>query len=208
MKITSLPNSRKEAVKTRSIAYYTGLPCKHGHIDSRYTNTGICYQCKRNRAIRDYKINPSHKIQINKKSYQKNKEKNQEARQKSIKDYKAKHREKYLAANREYERRKRENPLYRLSSAISLGIWRFLKQRKEYNKWQNFVNFTLDELVAHLESQFVKEMTWENYGTFWEVDHVKPKSKCDTLQEAWQLSNLQPLTITQNRQKYNKWNDN
>jgi mannose-6-phosphate isomerase-like protein (cupin superfamily) len=28
--------------------YFTGEPCKNGHVDKRYVNTGVCYVCKRN----------------------------------------------------------------------------------------------------------------------------------------------------------------
>ena len=48
-------------------------------------------------------------------------------------------------------------------------------------------------------------MTWDNYGTYWEVDHIKPLSLCDAFEEAWQLSNLQPLTCSENRSKGNKY---
>lgn len=216
MKLSDLPSSRQCALEKGAVAYYTGLPCKNGHIDARYTNTGICYQCKRDQAIRDYQSHTERAIQISYKSRQKHREKdnenqrkwrenNPERRRKAVKNYKTRHREKCLADARQYEKRKREDPFYRLSSAISLGIWKFLKQRKDYNKWQSLVKFTLPQLVTHLEAQFTEGMTWENYGTFWEIDHIKPKSKCVSLDEAWQLSNLRPLTITENRRKHAKW---
>jgi hypothetical protein len=38
--------SRKDA-KSQSLKYYfTGKPCKHGHIDKRDTRSGGCYECK------------------------------------------------------------------------------------------------------------------------------------------------------------------
>ena len=40
--------TREEAKKLNQKWYYTGEPCKYGHIDKRYVNTDICYTCKRN----------------------------------------------------------------------------------------------------------------------------------------------------------------
>jgi len=48
-------------------------------------------------------------------------------------------------------------------------------------------------------------MTWENYGEFWHVDHVKPLSWCDTIEEAWDINNLQPLKATENLSKNNRY---
>jgi len=39
--------SRKEAKATGSVFYYTGITCKHGHTDQRYTNNGMCVTCSK-----------------------------------------------------------------------------------------------------------------------------------------------------------------
>lgn len=44
MDITNLPKSREEAKKTGSKHYFTGQPCKHGHIAPRKTK-GACVDC-------------------------------------------------------------------------------------------------------------------------------------------------------------------
>lgn len=55
----------------------------------------------------------------------------------------------------------------------------------------------------YLQSKFTPEMNWENYGTYWAVDHVIPissfdLSKPDERKKAFHYSNCQPL----------KWEDN
>lgn len=40
--------TREDAKKIGQKWYFTGEPCKNGHVDKRYVNTGICYACKRN----------------------------------------------------------------------------------------------------------------------------------------------------------------
>jgi len=40
------PTTRKEAKETKATHYFTGLPCKHGHIALRKTK-GICMDCQK-----------------------------------------------------------------------------------------------------------------------------------------------------------------
>lgn len=37
--------SRKKAIELGLFRYFTGKPCKHGHISSRVTKSGQCYEC-------------------------------------------------------------------------------------------------------------------------------------------------------------------
>jgi hypothetical protein len=39
--------SRKDAVSLRLIRYFTGKPCKHGHVAERRTDTGSCIEYQR-----------------------------------------------------------------------------------------------------------------------------------------------------------------
>lgn len=218
MSFLDLPTSRQRAFELGSVAYYIGVACKNGHIERRYTNTGVCYECKRKQAQRDYENHPERVNETNKKSRHRNKEKvtarsqawaakNKEKSRAIKKAYKIHHRGKYLANAREYNKRKRQDPMFRLCRNLSVAIWRCLKQDKTFKKWRSFVSFSAKELREHLASLFTPEMNWENYGSYWEVDRVKPISKCASFDEAWQLSNLHPLTCTENRRKQAKWQE-
>jgi 5-methylcytosine-specific restriction endonuclease McrA len=44
MDITNLPKTREEAKRTGAKYYFTGQPCKHGHIAARKTK-GACVEC-------------------------------------------------------------------------------------------------------------------------------------------------------------------
>lgn len=39
--------SRQDAIKQGLITYFTGKPCKHGHIEKRSTKTGVCRGCNK-----------------------------------------------------------------------------------------------------------------------------------------------------------------
>lgn len=126
-----------------------------------------------------------------------------------MKEYKKKwqinNKQKCRESTRIYQKIKRQNPLFRLNRSTSKAIWASLVDKKGGRHWETLVKFTFDELVAHIEPKFNSKMTWENYGTYWELDHIKPISLCDSFEEAWQLSNLQPLECSINRGKGNRY---
>ena len=41
-----LPKTRAEAVAARSPKYFTGLPCKRGHLAPRYVDNSVCMTCR------------------------------------------------------------------------------------------------------------------------------------------------------------------
>jgi len=71
------------------------------------------------------------------------------------------------------------------------------------------IGCTALHLKQHLESQFKKWMTWENYGHRWHVDHIVPISKFDhtvahQLKQCWHYTNLRPLCAKENMAKGNR----
>jgi hypothetical protein len=83
---------------------------------------------------------------------------------------------------------------------------------KEKRQWEKLVGYSVADLIAHLEKQFKPEMNWDNYGTYWHIDHVKPKSwfafqsaEDQSFRECWALSNLQPLEAKLNISKGNRY---
>ena len=211
--------SKKDAIRKGQKWYYTNIPCKNGHIDKRYVNTGICYECKRNLNKCCNHRHPNTLKLICKRTYNKNKAKHLEEskawaknnREKSntIKNnWKINNREKHLKQAREYQVNRRKDPYKRISMNMSKAIWNCLKNNKKQLTWLKFVDYTLDELINHLENRFTSEMNWNNYGSYWHVDHIKPLSWFNLkteFKEAWALSNLQPLEATKNLSKNNRY---
>lgn len=210
---------KKEAIKLKQKWYYTGIICKNGHLDKRYVNTGICYECKRIQNKSCNNRNPERLKKSTKKSYILNKEKklksskkwtlNNRKRSNEIKNnWKKRNRKKYLKYCREYAKRKRLDPYYRLSKNVSKAIWCCLKNNKKQLTWTKYVDYNLNELIDHLEKQFTNKMNWDNYGTYWHVDHKKPLSWFNLkreFKEAWSLNNLQPLEAKINLSKNNRY---
>ena len=58
----------------------------------------------------------------------------------------------------------------------------------------------------YLEAQFTPEMTWDNYGSYWEVDHIKSLftfdfNNPDNIVKAFNYKNTRPLSKTENRSR-------
>jgi hypothetical protein len=121
---------------------------------------------------------------------------------------------KWLEKNRAAENTKRrerlaKNPGHKLRRNVSGMINKLIRRhggRKNGASHLKYVNWTYSELIKHLEALFEPGMTWENYGSYWEIDHIIPQSvlpytsmEDDNFKKSWALSNLRPLTCHQNR---------
>lgn len=65
---------------------------------------------------------------------------------------------------------------------------------------------TIAEFRVFLEAKFRDGMTWDNWGSIWELDHIQPLSRFDLRDRtqflaACHFSNHQPLLITEHRAK-------
>jgi hypothetical protein len=113
---------------------------------------------------------------------------------------------------REYQkRRRRESAAAAINARMAAGIRNSLMNGKEGRSWESLVGYTITDLMAHLERQFVDGMSWDNRAD-WHIDHRRPlvsfefqTPDCPQFREAWALSNLQPLWATDNLKKGGRW---
>jgi hypothetical protein len=154
----------------------------------------------------------------NNKEYMSNKsknwyEENKERRKQYLKEYREKNIDKIRKTKRDYERnRKASDPLYKLISNFRTAIYTVLKESNvdKYGHYFDVLQYTPEELINHLEKQFVPDMTWDNYG-IWHVDHKLPITSFDIQEmgdeefmKCWCLDNLQPMWGEENIRKSNK----
>jgi hypothetical protein len=73
----------------------------------------------------------------------------------------------------------------------------------------NLVGCETECIIAHIQSQFTSEMTWDNWGKYWHLDHVLPIDLANGDYElAIKLShytNLRPLPKKENLHKKDKF---
>ena len=108
---------------------------------------------------------------------------------------------------REMTEKRRNNPRLRLDHRMGVQIQIALRDKKGGRAWESLVGYTLDDLMRHLERQFLPGMSWDNIGD-WHVDHRVPKKAHNYESEddpdfkaCWALTNLQPLWARENISK-------
>lgn len=141
-----------------------------------------------------YKDNKKKITEINKRSYEKSKKADKEKFRKKWRD--------------QYYRRV-STPIGRVIYNLrnrSSEAFRKAKISKPFSLTEeNVLGCDMKTLKNHLESQFAKGMSWDNYGK-WHVDHIKPISKFDLsddeqIKECFNYCNLQPLWAADNIRK-------
>jgi 5-methylcytosine-specific restriction endonuclease McrA len=111
------------------------------------------------------------------------------------------------AWHRDYIREKRKTcPQIRMAAALRKRLHKYLGRADSRGRSEALLGCTYEELWAHLRSQYCDGMADENYGQYWEIDHVIPLSAWDLANPAHLAAashhlNLSPLEKSANRSK-------
>jgi len=105
--------------------------------------------------------------------------------------------------------------IYRITCNIKVRVQRAIKYNifnaKKSDRTMKLLGCTGVELKLYLESKFLPEMTWENYGrNGWHIDHIKPCASFDLSnpeeqRKCFHYTNLQPLWACDNIRKGKKY---
>lgn len=98
-----------------------------------------------------------------------------------------------------------------LKSIISSRIRSGLKSNntKKSETTIQYLGCNIAEFKSYIEKQFTDQMSWDNYTTYWEFDHIIPicyNKNTTTTEELIQrlnYTNIQPLEVNKNRAKRN-----
>ena len=125
-------------------------------------------------------------------------------------------------ANARRRKKQKNNKTFAVREIIRGQIKVALKNRggsKRGNSFTKYLDYTIEDLEKHLESQFESWMTWENHGSYrsgtwddndpktwtWHLDHIRPQSdfnyismEDEEFRECWGLANLRPYPAKQN----------
>lgn len=106
----------------------------------------------------------------------------------------------------------KNNLHHKLKDRISSRIRQVMRQRKTTKSDHTaiLVGCSMEQLKQHLQEQFSPEMSWQNYGRYWEIDHIRPccsfdLTKVEEQKVCFHYSNLRPLTAPANRSKGGRW---
>jgi hypothetical protein len=188
--------SRTEARSCGLRFFFTGIPCRKGHICPRYVSEGRCRDCDRNAAA-------VHRTKYRdiRNAYSRN------YRSANIEYFSA-----YWTANRQRlaiaaRARWNEDINYRIGARIRQRLCGALKGRCKPAPTVESLGCSLDEFRKYIESKFYNGMTWANWGRrSWHLDHIMPLASFDLSDPteyaaACHFTNYQPLWWLDNLSK-------
>jgi len=119
------------------------------------------------------------------------------------KRYRARHKERLKDRERD---RLNSDPAYAFTRLLRSRVGKAVKAQyaKKAVKTMDLIGCTVSRLLAHLESQFLPGMIWDNYGRRgWHIDHILPCASFDLSRPAHQkkcfhYSNLRPAWSNHN----------
>lgn len=114
---------------------------------------------------------------------------------------------------REWNREQyKSNPGFKLKHLVANRIHQGLKLYKtlKSDRTVEYLGCSISEYYEYLENMFDKNMSWDNHGEYWEIDHIKPIDAFDLndekqIYEAFHYTNTQPLEKNENRKKRNNF---
>jgi len=199
--------------------------CKLKKVETEFAQYNLCKLCRPMKQKEyDAKKYLKHKATINarvKNWKDKNKEKfneiqkhyKEENREKLLKEQKArrlKNIEHCRKRDASWAKEKRRTDLnFRLKGVLRVRIREVLLRdyANKSAKTMDLLGCTIDYFRLHVESKFVKGMTWDNYGKYgWHIDHIIPCNAFDLTKEEEQkkcfhYTNMQPLWAEDNLRK-------
>jgi hypothetical protein len=120
------------------------------------------------------------------------------------------------ARSAEYTRnRRRTNKQFHLAGVLRGRLYdAIIRQQKRgsvtvHHSAVKNLGCTMDFFIKYIEAQMTPEMSWDNYGKYWSIDHILPLSSFDLEKEeevkiACHYLNLRPLTVVENSRKGSK----
>jgi len=186
------PTTREEAKKTGAKYYFTGQPCKHGHVALRKTK-GSCVECLKVEWTKGNETRAEYFKQYNQS----------DAGQKAKKDYYARNKEQVIAraAARPVEQRKMHREKYKAQNPELYKAFVSVRRRRHKNATPKWI--TPEQKLAmrnlYLQAQALTKATGERYV----VDHIIPLISPEVcgLHVPW---NLRVITQEENLIKSNK----
>jgi hypothetical protein len=106
-----------------------------------------------------------------------------------------------------YEKAKKSDDiLFRLRRKLRNRVWSAIRLKSKSGSAVRDLGCSVQELSVYVASFFHSGMSWDNWGSVWHLDHIKPLASFDLTQRAQFLrachyTNMQPLLIADHVKK-------
>lgn len=99
---------------------------------------------------------------------------------------------------------------YKIRANLRSRFNKVVRVEKKYTSVLNLLGCSVEYFKQYLEWQFDDNMSWENYGTYWSIDHIRPCASFDLTdpeqqKDCFDFTNMQPLPVVENSRKGNRW---
>jgi hypothetical protein len=112
--------------------------------------------------------------------------------------------------NKYYRDRKKSDPFFKFKLSVRNLIYNSFRRQftTKSKRTTEILGCSFEEFKSHIESQFNENMSWDNYGSYWEFDHIIQLSTAKNEEDVILLNNylnFQPLEVYLNREKNFKY---
>ena len=173
------------------------------HFDNHQrslTNKKKWHVDNRDKMLVNMKANHQKRMEENPQKEYEDRKKWREDNRDKVYEYSKKWRQDNKDRLREYHKVKYSNdPNYKLVCLLRAGTRRIIINGCKKNcKTLTMLDCSVEFIRQWLESRFDSEMTWDNHGKYWHIDHFMPVvcfdlSKPDNQNICFHWTNLQPL---------------
>lgn len=180
-----------------------------GENDFYYRKSGKiikpCKECTKNRVSNNSAKIP---IEVKRENWNKWSNLNRDHLNEYSSSYRANNKEILGNIAKKYRDSKRDDKHYQIVSSLRKKLVYYVIQKPSNNNIELF-SATPKFIRAWIEYQFTEEMNWDNYGNYWNFDHINPYDNFNLEEDDEQLkcchwSNIQPLSYKNNSGKKNK----
>jgi 5-methylcytosine-specific restriction endonuclease McrA len=113
--------------------YFTGIPCRNGHVAKRFTSCGLCVECQREKVRKHREKNPEWWAEKQRRYIERNPERRREIEKRS----RAKNGHKYAEREREYHKQYREKHReHRLQASLDWRTANRARHTANACRWQ------------------------------------------------------------------------
>jgi hypothetical protein len=104
-----------------------------------------------------------------------------------------------------YHTKQKHDPRWKAEHNLRVRLNKFLFGHKSITL-REMLGCSKETLIAYLEKNFKRGMTWKNYGTAWHIDHIQPCAAFDLTdpdqqRKCFHLSNLRPEWARDNKSR-------
>jgi hypothetical protein len=207
----------KECIKAQQRERNKANKAKQADRYTDTTTTKMCNECKEEKLISAFRVNRAKcndcekrygieynqlHTDIREKWLENNKDRMKELQANWYQNNKSHVREKYKA-------RYHSDAEFKVNSLLRKRLLHAVKRSVNSDRIIDHLGTDANTICNWFEYNFDDNMTWDNHGKYWHIDHVIPSSLHDSkdplhVKYIHNWMNLMPITATQNMNKKNK----